>query len=204
MDSVAANAQCTRKNNHNGVVRYGVRMRRCNTSSKSLRIPAQVPEDAEAKSALAVATPSPCPPVPKLPRPFKLDTDTRTAVRTKTSATRIGITNATELEAEPDMIKSPLVQKHCTDFSNYLGISVRAEADAASVTVVDSDSFTRVNSVEDTYGWEAELDRKVKCEVINAQSLCPYQYTQRAIASKHSLLQRIFFLHSNRGVNSRT
>lgn len=205
MGGVAAKAQCTRKNEQVGMVRSGPRLRRGNTFPKQIEIPSKVPEEAEAKSAPAVSawacdalSPSTTPTLPEFTQPFEFDTDSETAVGTETSTTGTGATNDLEPDVGSDVVKSPSIREHRTDFSNYLGISLGAE------TCADSDSFTRVNSMEDAYGWEAELDRKMKCEVASAQAYCPYQCSRRALVSKHSLLHRVFSLHSSRRINSRS
>lgn len=216
MDGVAAKAECTRKNDQIGMVHRSPRMRRGNSFPKPLMIPSKVPEEIEAKSApvpeqtydIASRSPSRSPsfPFPVSNQPFELDTDSETAVATEASTSETATTNEPDPDPESDDAESPSIQQDCTDFSNYLGISLKAETetDIAPVSVVDSDSVTRVSSVEDAYGWEAELDRKIKCEVASAQALCPYQCARRTIASKHSLLHRVFTMHSSRRINSRS
>ncbi|OTA88081.1 hypothetical protein M434DRAFT_126777 [Hypoxylon sp. CO27-5] len=119
-------------------------------------------------------------PLPRLD--FETDTETEVGVETAT------------LTGDTDTDRTGLTavsQPHLSDFSNYLGISQREEDDA-SVTVVDSDTFMRANSDDDLYGWEAELDRKMKCR-ISTDSTCPCQYEyQRTDGGRRSLLHRVF------------
>lgn len=216
MDGVAAKAECTRKNDQIEMVRRSPRMRRGNSFPKPLMVPSRVPEEMEAKSAPAVTervcdvlSPSTSPsfPFPASNQPFEFDTDSETAVATETTTSETATTNDPELDPESDDVENPSIQQNCTDFSNFLGISLKTEPEmdvAPPVSAVDSDSFTRVNSVDDSYGWEAELDRKIKCEVASAQALCPYQCTRRTLGGKHSLLHRVFSMHSNRRINSRS
>lgn len=179
-------------------------MRRGNTIPASLKIPTQVPEEAEAKMAPAISmrpcdvssssSPSPDFSLPGSPQPFEVDTDAETTVGTESSTTATSATTITG---------SCAVSSFCTDFSNYLGISLGSEAGTAPNTN-NSDSFSRVTSVEDAYGWEAELDRKTKCEVASSQACYPYQCTRRNIPSKHNLLQRVFSMQPTRRVKSRS
>lgn len=209
MDGVAANAGCTREDGLYGMVRCSVRMRRGSTTPKPLKAPTQVPEDTESRngSALRVrprsmvsqSTPLSGLAIPRPLQPLELDTDTETEVGTETSTG----TETTVDDAGPYIATSPSIHQTCTDFSNYLGISLRDEGNTASVTAVDSDSFARVDSVDDAYGWEAELDKKLQYDVASVQPLCPYQYTRRAMAAKHSLLHRVFSMQSNRRANFR-
>ena len=194
------------------MVRCSVRMRRRDTDPKSVRIPTEVPEHKVAKSlptvstrpcdGLSSASPSPTLPNSQSVHTFELDTDTETEV-----GVEAGVPTSTAAAAnieELDGARTPTKKRQsCTDFSRYLGgaFGPGSADDDVSVTVVDSDSFSRVTSMEDAYGWEAELDKKLKCGVASPPH-CPYQYTRRALAGRHNLLHRVFSMHSTRRVNS--
>ncbi|KAI0595784.1 hypothetical protein F4775DRAFT_342498 [Biscogniauxia sp. FL1348] len=186
MGDVVAKARCAIDGGP--LVRRGVRGRHRNTIPKPLKIPANVPEEPEAKSAPLVSSRH-CDvastssslrylPLPDPLRPAEIDTDTETEV-----GTEIG------------------TQSSLSDYSNFLGIS-RLDDDNTSVTVVDPDVFSRANSVDDLYGWEAELDRKINCEVTTANTLCechhcPYRRTD---GGKRSLLHRVFSTSGKRTI----
>ncbi|KAI2620133.1 hypothetical protein GGS26DRAFT_571343 [Hypomontagnella submonticulosa] len=173
-----------------------VRSRHRSTKPKPLKIPARVAEEPEAKNA-PVAAP-PCgflaPPLHLLPlpetfRPLDFETDTETEAGAEVG-TLVG-------DAEPDYVKLTVSQTHLSDYSNYLGVSNGEETDDASVTVVDPDGFARTNSVDDTYGWEAELDRKMSCRV-STDSVCPYHHLRSVDGSKRGLLHRVFSVSGRR------
>ncbi|KAH9898620.1 hypothetical protein F4778DRAFT_792583 [Xylariomycetidae sp. FL2044] len=190
-DAVAAKAQSacgkvywTRRRNG--------RLSHRNTIPKPLKIPAQVPEETEAKSAPVISS-RPCAgTTPSTPfflplfeplRPIELGRNTDTEVGTEPRT----LSHETAGDAEVTVVTPGL-----SDFSNYLGIMTMDDDDVTSVTVVDADSFTRTSSVEDLYGWDAELDRKL-CEVSGANAICdcqrcPYQRD----GGKRNLIQRVF------------
>ncbi|KAI1499444.1 hypothetical protein F5X99DRAFT_284693 [Biscogniauxia marginata] len=198
MGGVAAKALCA---NDGGpwVARRGVRGRHRNTIPKPLKIPANVPEEPEAKSAPLVSSRR-CDvastsslrflPLPDPLRPLEVDTDTETEV-----GTEIG-TYVDEIDMDRAKL-TPISQTSLSDFSNFLGISRLDDDDDdddTSVTVVDPDVFARTNSADDLYGWEAELDRKISCEVTTANPLCECHHCpyRRADGGKRSLLHRVF------------
>ncbi len=87
-----------------------------------------------------------------------------------------------------------------TDFSNHLGIVIEPDADddggSGSVTLVDPDALVHVASEEDTYGWEAELDRKISTGLFprpDGEVCCYDQFEyRRANGNKRNLLHRVF------------
>ena len=195
MGGVAAKAEYRRGNAQAAMVRCSVRMRRRDAGSKSLKIPAEEPEDKTQKNMPTITTrpcdgdgvssssPSPTFPVPQEVYALEYDTD----------QTEVGTVTAANLTADEELsgARTPTQNQSCTDFSHYVGASSElGSTDDVSVTVAGSDSFSRVSSTEDAYGWEAELDKKLKCGIANSQH-CPYQYTRRALAGGHNLL-RVF------------
>ncbi|KAI2617394.1 hypothetical protein GGR54DRAFT_607589 [Hypoxylon sp. NC1633] len=183
--------------------RHGGHGRHHSNLPKSLKIPAKVLEEPEAKPVCLVtsescgfAAPRPLqlhtPPEPFQPLEFETDTETEVGAET---GTLVG-------EGDGDQLKMMAIgNTHVSDFSNYLGIT-QQEDDDASVTVVDSETFTRTSSVDDAYGWDAELDRKMKCRVSSTDSGCPFPYSRRgADGGKRSLLHRVFSTQGRR-VNS--
>ncbi|KAI1343794.1 hypothetical protein F5Y15DRAFT_178628 [Xylariaceae sp. FL0016] len=194
MGGVAAKA---RSANENGtwVTRHSVRVRHRNTMPKPLKIPANVPEEPEAKSAPAVSarcfdsTPTLPLDLLRLPEPFPpldMDMDIDTEVCTET----ITLDGATKIEPPSKAVN---LGKAClTDFSNFLGITHIADDDGTSVTVVDPEAFTRVGSEDDLYGWEAELNRKMSCT--EAETPCDYHHYHlpRVDSGKRGLLHRVF------------
>ncbi|KAI1495249.1 hypothetical protein F5X96DRAFT_1511 [Biscogniauxia mediterranea] len=202
MGDVVAKARCAIDGGP--LVRRGVRGGHRNTIPKPLKIPANVPEEPEAKSAPLVSSRH-CDvastssslrylPLPDPLRTVEIDTDTETEV-----GTEIG-TYVDEVGLDPTKL-TPASQSSLSDFSNFLGIS-RLDDDDTSVTVVDPDTFSRANSVDDLYGWEAELDRKINCEVTTANTLCechrcPYRRTD---GGRRSLLHRVFSTSGKRTI----
>ncbi|XXG97602.1 hypothetical protein Hte_003908 [Hypoxylon texense] len=196
MGGVAAKARCAYHENGSWTARRSARSRQHrNTVPKPLKIPARVVEEPEAKSAPLVPSQpcdSPISPLELLPLPeplqpleFETDTETETEVNAETG-TLVG-----DADAEP--VKLTVTETHLSDFSNYLGISPRADDDDASVTVVDSDAYTRAGSVEDVYGWDAELERQVKCGISRTDSMCSCHYPCGKVdTGKRGLLQRVF------------
>ncbi|KAI0010605.1 hypothetical protein F4779DRAFT_627051 [Xylariaceae sp. FL0662B] len=197
MDGMAVKARSAYQDNGPWMVRRSVRIRHRNVVPKPLKIPAEVPEEPDAKSAPLISTrrcDSTTPassflllPPPEPLRSLEIDTDTETEAGTE----------AGNFCYEKDISRvdtAAVSQTDLSDFSSYLGISPRGEDDDSSVTVVDSEAFTRTSSVEDLYGWEAELDRKMKCDTGNtACSMCPCRYQCRgADNGKRSLLHRVF------------
>ncbi|KAI1076498.1 hypothetical protein F5B20DRAFT_584160 [Whalleya microplaca] len=192
MGGVAVKARCAYQENGPWMVRRSVRVRHRNTVPKPLKIPAEVPEEPEAKSAPIVSsrrcgsTTPPSPllllPPPEPLRPLEIDTDTETEASIEAGNDK----DVSKVDMET------ISQTNLSDFSNYLGISQRGEDDDSSVTVVDSEAFTRTNSAEDLYGWEAELDRKIQCGTGNTACHCHgFQYGG-ADHGKRSLLHRVF------------
>ncbi|KAI1780594.1 hypothetical protein F4818DRAFT_11469 [Hypoxylon cercidicola] len=204
MGGVAAKARCAY---HDGswATRRSTRGRHRNTVPKPLKIPAKVIEEPEAKSAPLVSSqqcqPSPVSSLQLLPLPeplqpleFETDTETETEVGVETG------TLVSDVDMEHD--KLTVTETHLSDFSNYLGISRRGDDDNASVTIVDSDAYTRASSVEDVYGWDAELDRQAKCGFSRTDSMCSCHYPCGKVDSgKRGLLQRVFSVPARR-VNS--
>ncbi|KAI0181853.1 hypothetical protein GGR52DRAFT_58236 [Hypoxylon sp. FL1284] len=174
--------------------RCGARGRHRNTALKPLKIPAKVPEEAEAKSASFVPSQQYClSPISASQRPslsepispsgFATDTETDVNVETRTLVSDAGI----------DQAELTVTETHLSDFSNYLGISQGGDDDDASVTVVDSDAFPRASFVEDAYGWDAELGRQAKCGFGRTSSACSCQYQCGKVdGGKRGLLQRVF------------
>lgn len=168
------------------------RQRHSHSMLKPLKIPAKVPEEPETKSApvssrqLAFSTPSSQVPVlvcrPEVARPAEHDTDTDTEVSTFDDSDASGVVG-------------PASSCRLTDFSNYLGISIVDvdEDDGASMTVVDSDAYGTATSVNDVYGWEAEIDRQMKCGT-NPHQLCGCRHLEYrgADSYKRGFLQRVF------------
>ncbi|KAI0121441.1 hypothetical protein F4776DRAFT_216846 [Hypoxylon sp. NC0597] len=201
MGGVAVKARSPHCENGPFMTGRSVRGRHRNAKPKPLKIPAKVVEEPETKNNPLVA-PQPCgfintisplhflplsEPLPRLE--FETDTETEVGIETGT-LTGDADTDCTRLSA--------VSQPHLSDFSNYLGISQREEDDDASVTVVDSDAFMRGNSDDDVYGWEAELDRKMKCRV-STDSTCPCHYEyQRTDGGRRSLLHRVFSVPGRR------
>ncbi|CAJ2510697.1 Uu.00g063220.m01.CDS01 [Anthostomella pinea] len=188
-------------------IRRRVRIRHRHTMPKPLKIPAQVPEELEAKSAPLISsrccdvTTSPSPllflPLIEPLGPLEIDTD---------SETEVGIEVGTVVDdMEVDNIKLASVSHSClTDFSNYLSMTrLDDDNDGTSVSVVDSDAFTRTGSADDLYGWEAELNRQIDCGMDNAGTTCDchhYQY-QSSDFTKRGILHRVFS-PSGRRVNT--
>ena len=212
MGGVAAKAECELGNIQPAMVRCNVRMRRRDTVSKFQKIPTEVPEDKmpKAKTTPTITTrpcdgvssssPSPTFPVHHEVHALEFDTDAETEVGVEASITPTNTTADDEEARSGD--RTPTKRQSCTDFSRYLGASSElGSLDDVSVTVVssDGDSFSRVSSTEDAYGWEAELDKKLQCAASPAAH-CPYQVTRRALAGRHNLLQRVFSMQSNRRV----
>ncbi|KAK8133737.1 hypothetical protein PG984_005749 [Apiospora sp. TS-2023a] len=162
---------------------------------KPLKIPAKVPEEPESKSApLIRSRPIEFPMItPRVSvtgvqdqgqtKTVEIDTDTETDVGTSTDPSDLDEAKVTE---------SPSC--FLTDVSNYLTVQSQLEEDDASVTVVDSDAYSRTSSMEDLYGWEAELDRKLGCDVSKYNH---FEY-RRADGAKRSLLHRVFNLPNSR------
>ncbi|KAL7624463.1 hypothetical protein AAE478_006028 [Parahypoxylon ruwenzoriense] len=203
MGGVAVKAQGACQDNGPCITRRGVRGRHRNTVPKPLKIPDEVPEESEAKSAPLISSRqssfSTLTPLNLLPLPeplphldFETDTDTEGC----------GETGTLFDDADTDQVKvMTSSQTNLSDFSNYLGISQGEDDDDGSVTVVDSDTFTRTNSVDDLYGWEAELDRKMQCRVTNTDSMCTCHCRyQKTDSGKRNILYRVF--SSARRVNS--
>ncbi|KAI1210520.1 uncharacterized protein F4807DRAFT_459361 [Annulohypoxylon truncatum] len=167
------------------------RGRRRNTKPKQLEIPAKVAEESEAKGFPFLSPPpcsfiAPISPLHLLPLPepltqYEPETDTETVVGTETGT----------LVSDGD--RSTTTSRTClSDFSNYLGICQGKEEEDSSVTLVDPESYMRTNSVNDAYGWEAELDRKMRCSV-SSEAMCPYRCEyQRPDSGKRGLLQRVW------------
>lgn len=204
MGGVAVKARGAYQDHGPCLIRRNSRGRHRNTMTKPLKIPAKVLEEPEMKGISLVPSQqfhlNPISPLHILPLPeplqpldFETDTDTEVGVETGTLTS----------DADTDQFNmTSISQTHPSDFSNYLGIlQGEDDDDNASVTVVDSDGFTRANS-DDAYGWEAELDRKINYKIGGADSMCPcrYQY-QKADGGKRGLLQRVFST-SGRRVNS--
>ncbi|KAK7980418.1 hypothetical protein PG989_012875 [Apiospora arundinis] len=187
------------------MVRRTTRLRHRNTMPKPLKIPAKVPEEPESKSAPLVSSRSIEFPTttPRLSvtgvsvlgqtKTVEIDTDTETDVGTSTDPSDLDEGKATE--SPPGLL---------TDVSNYLSAHSQHEEDDASVTVVDSDAYSRTSSMEDLYGWEAELDRKLGCGMSNSVQVCKCNHFEyrRADGAKRSLLHRVFNIPNGRRASS--
>lgn len=195
MGGVAAKAEMVHTDSK-PLVRKSLRSRHRNTMPKPLKIPANVPEEAENKSAsvcspcsLALITPaSPLQlsflSMSERSRPviLEIDTDTETEVSISLDGT------------ERDEVKGLETPPSFTDFSSFLDVSmIDEDYGGASITVVDSETYSNTQSSEDLYGWEAVLNRQLKCGITNSE-VCHcdnYEY-RRANGSKRGLLQRVF------------
>ena len=89
---------------------------------------------------------------------------------------------------------------HFSDFSNHLGIHLEPDFDddgGSVVTAVDPECLSRVTAGDDTYGWEAELSRKISGEALPAQHgpcCCTRCQYRRASGYRRGLLHRVFNL----------
>ncbi|KAI6086565.1 hypothetical protein F4821DRAFT_125990 [Hypoxylon rubiginosum] len=195
MGGVAAKARCAHHEN-GWTTRRSERGRYRNTIPKPLKIPAQVPEEPEAKSAPLVSSqechldpisPLQLLPLPEPLQPLEFETDTETETDSAETGTLVS-------DADTEQVTLTVTETHLSDFSNYLGISQqKVDDDDSSVTVVDSDAFTRASSVEDLYGWDAELDRQVKCGISKINSMCSCRFPcSKTDGGKRGLLQRVF------------
>ncbi|KAI0843750.1 hypothetical protein F5Y06DRAFT_10369 [Hypoxylon sp. FL0890] len=199
MGGVAVKARRPNCENDPFMIGRSVRGRHHDAKPKPLKIPAKVLEEPEAKSAPLVV-PQPCAfvntlsslhflphpePLPRLE--FETDTETEVGVETGTLAG----------DADTDCTKlTEVSQAHFSDYSNYLGISEGWEEEDASMTIVDADGLIPANSVDDIYGWEAELDRKMECRV-NTDSMCPCRYEYQN-GGRRSLFHRVFSVPGRR------
>ncbi|KAH8677766.1 hypothetical protein BX600DRAFT_431092 [Xylariales sp. PMI_506] len=90
-----------------------------------------------------------------------------------------------------------------TDLSNLLGISPTSKVyEGRSMSVMASTNYSRMNTVDDIYGWEAELDRKSQYGSANghdAYDCDQYEY-RRADGNKRSLFHRVFGVSSTKGM----
>ncbi|KAI1381409.1 hypothetical protein F4677DRAFT_440625 [Hypoxylon crocopeplum] len=201
MGGVAVKARGAYYDNGLCTTRRSVRRHRY-TIPKPLKIPAKVLEEPDAKGIPSISSQqcglnSPISPLQFIPlpeplQPLEFETDTETEVGAETG-TLVG-------DGESDQAKVACDSRsHLSDFSNYLDLSHREEDDDASVTVVDPDAFTRTSSVDDVYGWEAELDRKMDCRVSSTDAMCSchYQY-HKADGGKRGLLHRVFSVPARR------
>ncbi|KAI0137200.1 hypothetical protein BJ170DRAFT_590143 [Xylariales sp. AK1849] len=196
-DSLGGVAAKTGDEHYDGrpvLVRRNPRARHRNTMPKPLKIPAQVLEEPECKSAPLVmphrlefmlpSSPARVPllHMPESIRPLDLDTDTETEIGM--SPDDVDMDEARLVETPPSLV----------DLSNFLDVSFMDEGyDDASVTLVDSDNCRSVDLVEDLYGWEAELDRKVQCGISSADVYdCDEFDYPMASDNKPSLLHRVF------------
>ncbi|KAI0131170.1 hypothetical protein F4814DRAFT_158533 [Daldinia grandis] len=198
---VAVKARSAYQNDGSCTVGRNVRCRQRSTKPKPLKIPARVVEEPEAKGG-PVMMPQPCGfvrrPLHLLRSPesfnsFNYETDTETEVSAETGTI--------VSDAETDRTEVTIGQTSLSDFSNCLGIS--QGEDGSALTVVDSDAYTRASTVDDTYGWEAELERKMKCRV-STDSVCPYRHHNQyrnSDGGMRNLFQRVFSV-SGRRVNS--
>jgi hypothetical protein len=178
------------------LVRKNLRARHRTSTPKSLRIPAKVLEETESRSApVCVPRPavflSPTPPVrpPFLPMPepiqaLALDFDTDTE-------TEIGIPLD---EIDMDERKTMETMPSFTDFSRFLDLSKMGDDfNNTSVTVVQPDACSPLQSTDDLYGWEAELNRKSECEITDSSvCTCDGIGCHQVRGSKPGLLYRVF------------
>jgi len=111
-------------------------------------------------------------------------------------------TDATETDdSSPSASSSPPMAYALSDVSNLLGVSdgVSDRRDDA-VTIVDpeAESCCVVSSAQDAYGWEAELDRKLKMEAANQEScmasLHSADQSRKGLWRRGSLLHRVLSL----------
>ena len=71
-----------------------------------------------------------------------------------------------------------------TDFSNHLNVAFDAgDSDSSELKCFQAQEYHQAAPGEDPYGWEAELDRKLQCSVLEYR---------RAGGAKRSLLHRVF------------
>ncbi|KAI0015631.1 hypothetical protein F4780DRAFT_786518 [Xylariomycetidae sp. FL0641] len=181
VDGVAAKARCATNTKRDG------RLRARTISSKNLKIPVQVPEEPMPKGVSLKASQRSMPVMGSSPY---LDTDVDTDVPGRMDSMKIDSTIVETTRHEHVHPNSPH-QPCFTDFSNLLGLSRSDDDDDASVTIVDSDGPQRTPSMEDLYGWEAELDRKMQCG-INASPVCDFNHCHfRQVTTKRSLLHRV-------------
>ncbi|KAI1472003.1 uncharacterized protein F4812DRAFT_456104 [Daldinia caldariorum] len=199
---VAVKARGAYQNNESCTVGRDVRCRRRSTKPKPVKIPARVVEEPDTKGG-PVVMPQPRGfvkrPLHLLRSPgsfhsFNYETDTETEASAETG-TPVS-------DAETDQSEITIGRASLSNFSNCLGIS--QEDDDTSLTVVDSDAYARASNVDDAYGWEAELERKMKCRV-STDSVCSYRHHNQQYRNSDSgmrgLLHRVFSA-SGRRVNS--
>lgn len=197
MGGVAAKAEMVQTHTR-PLVRKSLRTRHRSTTPKHLKIPANVPEEAESKSAAlrvsrafngapaALPVQLPPPPPPKLeplrPMAIEIDTDTETEVG-----------QALE-EADRDGMKTVDTPPSFTDFSSFIDVSMMDEDyDNGSVTEVGSENYNNIQSTEDLYGWEAVLNQQLKCGINNPECChCDNFEFHGANGSKRGLLHRVF------------
>jgi hypothetical protein len=121
-------------------------------------------------------------PMPATMEPLALDLDTDADTEVGMPLDDFEVCEAKMVENSPSF----------TDFSSFLDVStLDGGYNTTSITVVGSDASAQ--SSEDLYGWEAELDRKVKCGITNTD-VCKcgeFEY-RRANGSKRGLLHRVF------------
>lgn len=168
------------------------RIRRGSTALKQLEIPAQVPEEAEAKAstpALSTSDSSSSPPSPpdaQACEPMTMDVDTDTEVGTDS-----GFESVTYLKStHKDDIQF-------TDFSNFLGITMQEDSDS-SLTIVNSEMYNPLHNVDDIYGWDADYETKFKYGVTADRVCgCDYQHA-KSFGTKRNLLHRVFSMQTSR------
>lgn len=176
-------------------MRKNPRTRHRNTIPKPVKVPANVPEYSESKSAplcvphsidyLIPSSPMRVPVLPTAgslrPAPMEVDADAETEVSIRLDGADRDEANALDL--------SPSL----SDLSCFLGDSVLGEDyDGSSITVVDSEAYSHMQSTEDLYGWESELDRKVRCGIKNTNvCTCDEFEYRRANGTKRGLLHRV-------------
>ncbi|ETS79115.1 hypothetical protein PFICI_08968 [Pestalotiopsis fici W106-1] len=127
---------------------------------------------------------------PISPLALELDTDTETEV---------GILLEDPDRDEVKVAEIPSSFASFTDLSSFLDASVDDEVDFGTtpVSVVGPGargSYDTLQSPDDLYGWEAELERKVTCGIANTD-ICrcdAYQYDRPNSSSKRGLLHRVF------------
>ncbi|KAI5864143.1 hypothetical protein GGS23DRAFT_595790 [Durotheca rogersii] len=157
---VTAKARGARRDGSPCINQRGIRGRHRNAIPKPLKIPDEVPEELEVRSAPSIS--SLLTDITPTPSNLRLS-ESLSHLEFETDQESCGETGTLfgDADADADPVEvATLSQSSLSDFSNYLGISQGEDDDDASVTVVDSDAFTRASSVDDVYGWEAELSRK--------------------------------------------
>lgn len=202
LDGVAAKAGGTYSYTR-PLVRKSLRTRQRNPTPRHLKVPGvehdnsnislESPDASDTIMSRYLA-PSPClsGPGPISPLALEVDTDTETEV---------GILLEDPDRDEVKVAEIPSSFASFTDLSSFLDVSIDDEVDFSApppITVVRPNAcgpYDTLQSPDDLYGWEAELERKVTCGITNTD-MCrcdTYQYENRPTSSsKRGLLHRVF------------